>query len=647
MAKRPAKKSGGIGAEVAESASIESTSWFASGLLKSCSLMREKQRIVVLDDSNGICVLTPRGELLAQRRAPKEVIALATDDVGERLAAASRTGEIWWLDDELQIQHESRILFVPIAAAMDSHGNYLVVAGADGRNVLIDREGRKVSEFQARTGLTFLTFNPVDGAIVGADEQGYLCSHRFDGALEWETRHGANIGGLAIDGDGSTILLACFAHGLARYGGDGKKHGVYRYEHAPAMVCIDYQGSRIITASLERTLTELTYEGTLRGSRILLERPIAMALDALGRYLVLGFAHGEVKVLPLPDFFQSNDARSRPSREVASSPGEIAPIWETRISRGLDETSTIVMCPVMDQPRLVLIDHDKRLRIVDEEGKWSHDSESLSGSGRAIVTGKTWLAALTDREIVAFDPVANRLLPCRDVLIEISHLELLEPFGEALIVESGEYISRVCFPEEERWKERLAYRAESVACGADGAVAIALEDHNLLVLDANGKRLGKYRPRPAEAMSVVSLDQGWATSARQSAVIRGHDVDGSLLWSSSLPWAPWGLKRLGRFLLVTNADGKSLLMDQEGAIIEENKEPREGAMYFVLANGEVGRIFTAPGTVIVSSFGGRPLWRLVDEHKIGEVAASAAGIWIVLGRLLSFFTLPTPVIGEK
>ena len=149
--------------------------------------------------------------------------------------------------------------------------------------------------------------------------------------------------------------------------------------------------------------------------------------------------------------------------------------------------------------------------------------------------------------------------------------------------------------------------------------------------------LGKFRPKPAEALQLVALDEGWATIARDAALVRGHDLDGSILWTVELPWAPWSARRLGHMVLVTSGEGYSLLIDLEGNLLEENREPREQARYFLFRDGSVGRLFVTGGTLIVTTFAGRLLWRRDDEHRIGERTAGPAGVWVFLGRHLAYF----------
>ena len=101
--------------------------------------------------------------------------------------------------------------------------------------------------------------------------------------------------------------------------------------------------------------------------------------------------------------------------------------------------------------------------------------------GRALWSNGRWLIASTDINLTAYDPEDNDSVKCTLPLYEISHLELLDSFGEFILIQSCEFVTRVKLPEDELYRERLDYKVESTAAQPDGTIALTLDDHTLRV----------------------------------------------------------------------------------------------------------------------------------------------------------------------
>jgi hypothetical protein len=196
------------------------------------------------------------------------------------------------------------------------------------------------------------------------------------------------------------------------------------------------------------------------------------------------------------------------------------------------------------------------------------------------------------------------------------------------------------FPDTEHWKQHLDYKVESAAAHKDGRYALSLDDKNLRIFSPLGKSTSRYKCNPPEPLLVSTAGEGWATLARDSRILRGHESDGSVLWSLPLPWGPWSLRAIGPLLLVTGIDGPSLLVTLDGEVVAENREPRQQAQYFLAADGAVCRAYLVEQTLIVADFGGRLLWRYTSDVRIGPFTVAAPGVWAFLGRTLTFFPIP-------
>src|SRR5690606_17046252 len=135
----------------------------------------------------------------------------------------------------------------------------------------------------------------------------------------------------------------------------------------------------------------------------------------------------------------------------------------------------------------------------------------------------SWLVAGTDQALHAYDPGINQSIPCQLPLTEVSHLQLFDALGDCLLIQSREFVSRLQFPEHEVWRRQIEWKVESAAVMGAGLVALTLDDGNMFILDGEGKPVGKYRPRPKEALSVLAVGKTWITTARQAKVLRGHE----------------------------------------------------------------------------------------------------------------------------
>lgn len=616
-------------------------SWYSNGRLRGCGLLRERQWVYAWDDSRSIYLLDLQGDLIAHRRAPKEIMDVAADEIGDRLVAISRTGDIWWLDRELEPQVEIRVPFDPLSTAVDPFGQYAVVTSQDGKNIICTCTGKKGAEFHTSRPLKHLRFVPQSGQIVAAAEHGLVTSIDYRGQVLWQTSLWSNVGSMAVDGTGSVILLACFGHGLVRFNLSGNREGIYRYDHSPSQVVVDFEGSRIIAASLEQYVTELTYEGTLKASRYLDDKPVALALDALGRYAILGLDNGEIRFVTFPDFFSLGGMSARQGDSSSElkvkgmTPPE--PAWEVRAAGSPEEAASAVMEPLADGKKLALFTRRQTLRIFDEQGEKYFESAGVTGIGRFLRIAPKWMVAGTDQALVAYDPELNQAIQCHLPLTEVSHLQLYDALGDCLLIQSREFASRFQFPDREIWRRQIEWKVEAAAVMGDGLTAMTLDDGNMLVIDGKGKTVGQYRPKPKEALTVLSLGKSWVTTARQAKVLRGHDIDGRVLWTLPLPWTPWTSRKLGDFIVVSNADGHSLLVREDGSIASESQDARDNASYFLTKKGAVARVFCVGESLIVNSFEGRLLWRYTADRSLGPFVASAAGVWVFIGRMLTFF----------
>jgi hypothetical protein len=616
-----------------------SWNWFAGGPLRGCKLMREKQRVIAWDDGNTIYLFDAFGDLIADARLEKEIIEVAASDDGDAIVAVSRNGDLWWYDKELNPSFRVQNAFDALGIAVDPHACYAAVAGVGGQVVVYGRDGRKYHAFETRPAVKRLAFT-TEGQIIGCSDHGLLGMYDLQGRIYWESKPWSNVGGMAVDGRGEAILLACFGHGLIRFSGEGVKEGAYRMDCSPSLVAIDYFGRKIICASLEQTLVELTFDGTITGTRSLPDEPVAVSMDALGRYAVVAMKQGELRFFTLDSFFRSKGGENETAATDASTK---EPAWSIRVGESTEDVDAVVLEPVPAEGSgaVAVYTRKKVVTILDAEGQPKHQTEAVSGVGRSLWANDRWMIASSDGNLTAYDPADNTSVRCTLPMYEISHVELLDEFGSFILVQSCEYVTRVKLPEDEVYRERLDDRMESTACHPDGTLAVTLEDHSLRIFDPKWKKVGKYKAAPSESLLVARTSDGWATLGRDSRTLRGHERNGRLLWSQEIPWACWNIRNVGGQLVVTGVQGESLLLDEDGSPVAENREPRKEAKYFALADGKIGRVYVVHETIVVSRFGGKVLHRFPCDDRIGPFTANAVGVWACVGKQLCHFRFET------
>lgn len=603
-------------------------------------------RVYAWDDAHGVYLLDLSGRVLAQRRSPKPLLAVASADTGERIVAVGRHGQIWWLDQELRPLAEVLTGLKPRAVALDPHGEYIAVAGEGSRLFVASWTGQIIADVVIGQTLNHLAFVPTTGHLVGAAEQGYLAIHDLNGNLVWKETMFSTVGDLAVDGSGDSILLACYGHGLVRFNANGRREGSYQVERSPHVVAVDIDGDHLFAGSIDSHAIALNHEGQILADRPLGDRPVRVAIDALGRFVVIGFGSGEVRLTPWDEIVVGS--ADKPVRKDSGSPLtmntslEVAgAAWTSLAVKDWQEAASAVLEPLNETGDLAMFTSSRTLRIFGDQGVLKHESPPIEGSSRTLWGNESWLAAATDRRWLGYDPSTNRSLIATTAVYELSHVSLLPSFGDVMIIESCDEVSRLQLSGGLVWKQRMPVRVAHMAVDQECRVALVFEDHQLAVLGPDGSLLGRYRPARPESMLIAPRTGGWMSAARGEAVLRGHDPSAQIVWTTPLPWDPWSLKKLGRRAVITSADGRSLLADDDGNVLDSTDEAREGALYFLSSEGKPCRLYRAGQTIIVTSFDGRLLWRRVCDGPIGSMAVGKLGVWTFLDRWLTYFPFDT------
>jgi len=252
----------------------------------------EADEVAATDDAGGVYRLDPNGRLRHVSRGLSRVGRIAFADVGTGLAAAFDERKVALLDESLAVMWSLTLYDRIVGLALDPFGKHLAGSLAS-RDVRIYTTSRRpIAEFEVVRPARFLKFAATEPLLIGAAEDGLLAAWQLSGKPLWDVRLFASCGDLAMSGNAATILLAGFAHGIQRFDAAGTNRGAFVVEGTPSRIATSYDGARIAAATIERQLYFLDRGGDLRWAAETPDDVVALACDAAGRSIIVGFASG-------------------------------------------------------------------------------------------------------------------------------------------------------------------------------------------------------------------------------------------------------------------------------------------------------------------------------------------------------------------
>lgn len=623
-------------------------------------LAREAGLVFAWDAADQLYLIDLKGEYRSVTRAPGKVVTAVCSDDGSRIALLGEGARLWLLDADLGTVAERGVGSDPVSLAIDPHGRYVLVVSRGGGNQFFNRHGRPAGRFEAPQPLAFAAFVPdramliaasaygmIAGFTLGAEGQGKLVADE-----DWVDRQISNVGRLTTTGDGAMVLASCFTHGVQRYDLNGNNEGSYHLGGTAVHAVPDFAGRTIAVATAEGELSVLNSAGNVRWKTSLARPAAALEVDPLGRYVVYGQATGQIARLDLyaPE-------RPRPSRTTGRrgagggavsglSPSPVRqPEWTLPVSTSEEQAETSVLAVLEDPPRIALFSSNLKLQLFSAAGADLGYAPEVQGVGRILRTAPGWVAAATDRQIVLYHATRNAAQRVDLSLVEITHLAVQpETFGLA-IVQERDRVGRATVAGRWVWKQELRAGIEDLAIGPEGVCAFTTEEGRMSVVDPAGQSIGGFETEPGEPLHLVEAAAGgpsglaWMSLARQSQVLRGHDLRGRTLWESPVAFEGWQFLRLGPLVLVSAADGRAQAFDGSGHLRGQGRATEGGSRDVFAANlrGEPRRIARQGVHLICSDLDGRVRWRAVCEESVGPVAACSLGVAALVGRSLAWF----------
>ncbi len=268
----------------------------------------------------------------------------------------------------------------------------------------------------------------------------------------------------------------------------------------------------------------------------------------------------------------------------------------------------------------------------------------MAGVGRILRTAPGWLAAASDRQIVLYDLRRNmqRLLDLS--LVELTHLVIRPDSFGLILVQERDRIGRVTPSSRWVWKRELRSPVEDLAIGPEGFAAATTNEGELMIFDPVGEPNVGARFDPTDAPLLIEapdkspLGIAWLALCRRQQTLTGHDLRGKLVWNRQLPWEGWSMIKLGRFAIVSAADGRVLALDGAGkTLLQGASSGNSNDIYSNDENGEPIRISRRSVHLICTALDGRVRWRTVGDEVLGPYAAGSAGVVVMIGRSLAWF----------
>ena len=262
--------------------------------LVSMQLTRETGELLAADSSGGLYLLDRRGQVTSLTRGFQRLHALAWSDTGNCGAAVIGGTKLCRLNRDFKVQWSVEFPETVLAIAIHPFGNYLAVALANGSNRVYDAHKRPVGRFDTIRPLSFLQFLATEPTILGAAEYGLLCCHELDGVEIWSEKLWSSVGDVSVSGDGQTIYLASFTHGIKIFDGDGNHRGSYVVEGTPNRIAASFAPKRLVVTTLERQLYWLDSDGELLWAAHPPDDICCLGCDPLGNGIICGFNSGRL-----------------------------------------------------------------------------------------------------------------------------------------------------------------------------------------------------------------------------------------------------------------------------------------------------------------------------------------------------------------
>ena len=262
--------------------------------LVALQLARETGEVLAADAAGGLYHIDRAGKLANLVHGPSPIRAAAWSDTGTGGVALVGDEKLYWFNSRLLFQGSIEQAEPVTAIAIEAHGNYMAASLSSCTTAIYDANRKPVRRFrslQPLVGLEFLVSRP---ALIGVAEYGLLCSYTFTGQEEWQQQLWANVGDLSVTGDGKTILLACFAHGIQCHDAEGRQVGSYQIGGTVSRVSTSFIPGRIAAATMEQHFYYIDSDGQVLFQASLPDTACRVICDPFGKGVIVGLSSGRI-----------------------------------------------------------------------------------------------------------------------------------------------------------------------------------------------------------------------------------------------------------------------------------------------------------------------------------------------------------------
>ena len=263
------------------------------------SVAREGGWLLAWDAGNSLYLVNRAGELQWRTTLAWKLVAASAADDGSACAAVGAGGEVWRLTPDLMPRWTAQLTSRATACALDSFGRYLATSDSEGGLRFFDSHGKLVGRTQTPRPLVHLAFVPEEPLLVGCADYGFVACFAPDGDCKWRDGLVAHVGTLAVSGDGSRIVLACFSDGLRSYDLEGKQQPRLQLPEPCRLVALSYDGRRTLACGLGSGVLLVDREGHVVWKHDMDAKPAAIALSALGEAFYAALGDGHAIAVPL------------------------------------------------------------------------------------------------------------------------------------------------------------------------------------------------------------------------------------------------------------------------------------------------------------------------------------------------------------
>jgi hypothetical protein len=320
------------------------------------------------------------------------------------------------------------------------------------------------------------------------------------------------------------------------------------------------------------------------------------------------------------------------------------PAWTIPLAQTDDQAETAVLAVLDDPPCIATFISSRKIQLFEANGKALGVGPELAGVGRIFRLAPGFIAAATDRQIGLINLREGTKQKVDLSMVEITHLAI-EPLGFGLaIVQERDRIGRATPAGDWIWKQELQTPVEELAIGPAGYSAVTTNDGELMVFGPSGDASISFRTDPSDPPLLIEAPENarpdlcWVTLQRRAQILRGHDLQGRVLWEVPIPWEAWLLQRIGPFALAAAPDGRALAVDGSGTVHAQGGATGQTDEIFAPeGDRQLLRISRRGSHLLCGLLDGRVRWRAVASDPVGPMAAGRIGVAAMIGRSLGFF----------